>query len=60
MILKVIGILLVLFGVVLIYDARKITRDLFSFGDQNEGTLGLKMVGTILALVGAITIYFNI
>lgn len=41
-ILKIIGLTLVSVGVILIYDARKITKKTFSFGDQNEATLGFK------------------
>ena len=55
-----IGVILALFGVVLIYDARRITKNFFSFGDQNEGSLGLKMIGFIIAMVGAFIVYFNI
>ena len=37
-ILRLIGAIIVLFGVVLVYDARIITKKLFGFGDQNEAT----------------------
>ena len=53
-------LIIALFGVVCIYDARVITKKLFGFGDQNEGTTGLKMVGFIFALVGALVVFFNI
>ncbi len=36
-IIKLVGVLLVLLGVVLIYDARIITKRFFGFGDQNDG-----------------------
>ena len=56
-ILLCIAIALVLFGVIMIYDARDLTKKLFSsFGDQNEGTMGFKFFGFILALAGAIII----
>ena len=51
-------ILLVLLGVILIYDARIMTKKFFSFGDQNEGTLGLKMLGFFLSLIGGLALYF--
>lgn len=57
--LKIIGILLVLIGVIIIYDARTITKKYFSFGDQNEGSLGLKMTGFVLSIVGALLVFFN-
>ena len=43
-IIKLIGTLLVLFGVVLVYDARIITKRFFGFGDQNEASLRLKII----------------
>ena len=58
-ILKIIGLTLVSVGVILIYDARKITKKTFSFGDQNEATLGLKIVGFLLSISGAVTTLLN-
>lgn len=55
-----IGMLLSMFGVICIYDARLITKKLFSFGDQNEATMGFKILGFLIVIVGAIIIYFNI
>ncbi len=49
-----IGISLGLVGTVLIYDARVITKKVFGFGDQNEASMGLKILGFILAIAGAI------
>ena len=59
-ILILIGLIIALLGVVCIFDARVLTKKLFGFGDQNEGTTGLKMVGFIFALVGALIVFFNI
>jgi len=57
-ILMIIAISLVAIGVVCIFDARLITKKAFSFGDQNEGSLGLKILGFIIAMVGALIFYF--
>ncbi len=57
--LLILGLLLATFGVIMIYDARLITKKMFSFGDQNEATSGLKIVGFILSIIGALLIYFN-
>ena len=59
-IIKLISILIILSGVILIYDARIITKKFFGFGDQNEGALGLKMLGFIFAIIGGIILYCNI
>ena len=57
-ILRLVGILILLAGVVLIYDARVITKKMFGFGDQNEATSGFKIFGVLLSIVGAVIIYF--
>ena len=54
------GLLIVLIGVILIYDARPITKKVFGFGDQNEGTMGLKITGFVLAIIGGLLLFFNI
>ncbi len=58
MILNLIALIMCLFGVVMVYDARIITKRLFGFGDQNQATWGLKILGFIIAIIGALIIYF--
>ncbi len=53
-----IGILIVLVGVIMIYDARIITKRFFGFGDQNDASSGLKILGFIITIVGGLIIYF--
>ncbi len=55
-----IGLILCTAGVILIYDARDISRKVFGFGDQNEASAGLKILGFIMAIIGVLIIYFNI
>lgn len=57
-IIKIFALLIILVGVILIYDARIITKKFFGFGDQNEGSLGLKIWGFIIIIVGSVIIYF--
>ena len=57
-IMRLIMMILILFGITLIYDARIITKKIFGFGDQNEGSAGLKIIGFIIAIVGGIAMYF--
>lgn len=59
-IMKIISLLIILSGVILIYDARIITKKFFGFGDQNEGASGLKILGFLFAIIGGIILYFNI
>ena len=56
----VVGLIIVALGVIMIYDARILTKKLFSFGDQNEATSGFKILGFILAIIGVLIVYFNI
>ena len=57
-ILRLIGALILLAGVILIYDARIITKKVFGFGDQNEATDGFKILGVTIALIGGFIIFF--
>ena len=59
-IVKLIAIIMVFAGVILIYDARLITKKFFGFGDQNEGSQGLKILGFIIAIIGGFILYFNV
>ncbi len=58
-VLLVLGLALTAIGVILIYDARGITKRLFGFGDQNEATAGLKILGFFMSIIGVLIIYFN-
>lgn len=58
-IIKIISILMVLGGIIMIYDARILTKKFFGFGDQNEASSGLKILGFILAIIGGLILYFN-
>ena len=55
----ILGLALVTIGVICIYDARGLSKKNFGFGDQNEATLGLKILGFILAVVGVLILYFK-
>lgn len=55
----VLGILLAFGGVMMIFDARSLSQKFFSFGNQNESTSGLKILGFLLAIIGALMLFFN-
>lgn len=59
MFLKILGAILAVLGIILVYDARPITRRIFSFGDQNEASMGMKIIGFVFAIAGGLLIYFN-
>lgn len=56
-IIRIIAVIIALIGVILIYDSRIITKNFFGFGDQNEATTGLKIVGFFIALLGGVIFY---
>ena len=56
--IKILLLLVILTGVILIYDARILTKRFFSFGDQNEGASGLKILGFVVAVIGGVTLFF--
>ena len=58
-ILRIIGLLFLVAGVIMAYDARILTRMWFGFGDQNEASTGFKILGFIFCIVGGFIIYFN-
>ncbi len=60
LIIKIISLVMVLVGLIMIYDARIITKKFFGFGDQNEASSGLKILGFILAIIGGLILYFNV
>ena len=59
-ILEIIGLLIVVLGIIMVFDARYLTKRFFGFGDQNEATLGFKILGFVIAIVGGLIVYFNI
>lgn len=59
LIIMLIAAIMLLIGVTLIYDARIITKKFFGFGDQNEASSGLKMLGFIITVIGGLILYFN-
>lgn len=58
-IVSLLAAIMLLIGVSLIYDARLITKKFFGFGDQNEASSGLKILGFLLVIIGGLILYFN-
>lgn len=56
--LVLIGLIFVVVGIISIYDARKLTKKLFSFQDINEGTKSLKIFGFVISILGLGIIFF--
>lgn len=53
-----VGVLILLLGIIMIYDARILTKKFFGFGDQNDASSGLKILGFIIAIIGGLIVYF--
>ena len=58
-IIDLIAVIVILIGVILVYDARIITKKMFGFGDQNEATSGLKILGWLIAIIGILIMFFT-
>ena len=58
-ILLVVGVVMATIGTVMIYDARILTKRFFSFGDQNDASRGLKILGFLIAIGGALLVFFQ-
>ena len=58
-IVSLLAALIMIAGTILVYDARIITKNFFGFGDQNEASSGLKILGFILLMIGGLILYFN-
>lgn len=59
-ILLAVGAIMATIGTVMIYDARILTKRFFSFGDQNDASLGLKILGFLIAIGGALLVFFQL
>lgn len=55
-IITILGLVIMAIGVILIFDARNLTKKWFSFGDRNDGAKTLKIIGFIIAIIGGIII----
>ena len=53
-IIKIVALILLLIGVIFIFDARSLSSKWFSFGDRNEGAKTLKIVGFVVAIIGGL------
>lgn len=53
-IIKLIALMIIFVGVLFIYDARVLSDKWFGFGDQNQASSGLKIVGFVLTIIGGI------
>ena len=58
MFIALFSVLMIFAGVILIYDARIITKKFFGFGDQNEGASGLKILGFLVLIIGGLILSF--
>ena len=52
-ILNCVGIIVIAVGVVLVYDARNLTKKFFSTSDTNTATKTFKIVGFVSAIIGS-------
>ena len=59
-IICLIAVLIIMIGIIIIYDARIITKKYFSSGDENQVVKAIKIIGVVITLIGACIIYIAI
>lgn len=55
-IIAIVGTIIIMIGIIFIYDARQITKKRFSFSDQNSATLSFKIIGFVMSIIGCLLI----
>lgn len=50
--LELIGSIIVLVGVLFIFDGRRVVKKYLNFGEENLAVRGIKMFGFFLAVIG--------
>ena len=52
--LDVFGAVIALVGCFLLFDSRRLVRKHFNFGEENDATKGMKVIGFILIIIGGL------
>ncbi len=52
----IVGTIIVMIGIIFIYDARQITKKRFSYSDLNGATAAFKIIGFIISVIGYLLI----
>lgn len=53
MILQIIGALVVLVGLCIALDSRRLVKKYLNFGEENSAVMGMKIMGFVIIVVGA-------
>lgn len=48
------GAMILLVGCFLLFDSRRLVKKHFNFGEENDATKGMKVIGFILIVIGGI------
>lgn len=57
--LLAIGLIALVIGVKMVFDARPLVKTYFSFGEENEAVMGMKILGFVSMILGGVLLYFN-
>ena len=52
--LSILGAFIVLLGLFLVLDSRRLVKKYFNFGEENTAVLGMKIMGFAIIVVGGI------
>ena len=52
MVIKMIGALVMLMGSLVLFDSRRLVKKYFDFGEENNATTGMKILGFVVIVAG--------
>lgn len=53
-VLNILGAILLLVGVLVTFEARRLVKKYFNYGAENVATLGMKILGFTVAVIGGL------
>ena len=59
LLITLISFIIIMLGIIAIFDARKLSKKWFSFYNQNEGVKCFKIGGFIFSIIGTLILYFT-
>lgn len=57
--MKLIGTIVMMIGIILVYDARQLTKKFFKVNNLNVATFTCKVIGFTLFVIGGLIILFT-
>lgn len=52
--IKIFGAIIMLAGLCILFDARRLVKKYFDFGEENVATNGMKIIGFVVCTIGGL------